>query len=334
MSAGIKRRAFITLLGAAAAAWPLAAHAQRSENIRRICVLTAGVGADDPDAQARDAAFEVALQQLGWTSGRNLRIDYFWGLGQSDTIRKHAMELASLAPDVILASGTAGLAPLLQATRTVPIVFVNVADPVGAGFVDSLGRPGGNVTGFTIGEYAIGGKRLEVLKEVAPYVARVTVILDPRQPAQVGAARAIEAAGPSFRVDVTMAGVRDGTEIDRAIDGAAREPNSGLIVFANLVTNAHRRMIIERAARHRLPAIYDFRYFVAEGGLVSYGHDPAELYREAAVYVDRILKGAKAGELPVQNPTKYELIINLKTARALGLDVPAKVLALADEVIE
>ena len=209
-----------------------------------------------------------------------------------------------------------------------------IADPVVAGIVTNLARPGGNITGFTTGEYAIGGKRLEVLKEVVPDVARVTVILDSRQPNQVGIARVIKAAGPSFRVHVTMAGVRDGTEIESAIAAAAREPNSGLMVFASLVTNAHRRMIIEHSARQRLPAIYDFRYFVAEGGLVSYGHDPAELYREAAGYVDRILKGEKAGGLPVQNPTKYELVINLKTAKTMGLDVPPTVLARGDEVIE
>jgi ABC-type uncharacterized transport system substrate-binding protein len=328
----MKRRDFITLLGGAAA-YPLAARAQPADQMRRIGVLTV-FSKDDPEGQRRIAALLQRLQELGWVDGRNVRIAFRWAGGDPDHSLFYAGELVGMKPDVILVNN-ALVVPLLQKeTHIIPIVFVAIADPVVAGIVTSLARPGGNITGFTIGEYAIGGKRLEVLKEVAPDVARVTVILDPRQPAQVGAARAIEAAGPSFRVDVTMAGVRDGTEIERAIAGAAREPNSGLIVFANLVTNAHRRMIIERAARHRLPAIYDFRYFVAEGGLVSYGHDPAELYREAAVYVDRILKGAKAGELPVQNPTKYELVINLKTVKALGLTVPPTLLARADEVIE
>jgi putative tryptophan/tyrosine transport system substrate-binding protein len=329
----VRRREFITLLGGAAVAWPLAARAQQPERMRHIGVLTV-FSKDDPEGQRRIAAFLQRLQELGWVDGRNVQIAFRWAGGDPDHSLFYAGELVGMKPDVILVNN-ALVVPLLQKeTHIIPIVFVAIADPVVAGIVTSLARPGGNITGFTIGEYAIGGKRLEVLKEAAPDVARVTVILDPRQPAQVGAARAIEAAGPSFRVDVTMAGVRDGTEIERAIAGAAREPNSGLIVFANLVTNAHRRMIIERAARHRLPAIYDFHYFVAEGGLVSYGHDPAELYREAAVYVDRILKGAKAGELPVQNPTKYELVINLKTAKALGLTVPPTLLGRADEVIE
>jgi putative ABC transport system substrate-binding protein len=263
-----------------------------------------------------------------------VRIEFRWAGGDPDHSRFYAGELVGMKPDVILVNNALVMPLLQKETHIIPIVFVAIADPVVAGIVTSLARPGGNITGFTTGEYAIGGKRLEVLKEVAPDVARVTVILDPRQPNQVGVARAIEAASPSFHVDVTMAGVRDGTEIERAIAAAARAPNSGLIVLASLVTNTHRRMIIEHAVRHRLPAIYDFRYYVAEGGLVSYGHDPAELYREAAVYVDRILKGTMAGELPVQNPTKYELVINLKTARALGLEVPPSLLARADEVIE
>ena len=334
MIAAMNRRAFIALLGGAAAAWPLVARAQQpADQMRRIGVLTV-FSKDDPEGQRRIAALLQRLQELGWADGRNVRIEFRWAGGDPDQSRFYAGELVGMKPDVILVNNALVMPLLQKETHVIPIVFVAIADPVVAGIVTNLARPGGNITGFTTGEYAIGGKRLEVLKEVAPDVARVTVILDPRQPNQVGVARAIEAAGPSFRVDVTMAGVRDGTEIERAIDAAAREPNSGLIVFASLVTNAHRRMIIERAAGHRLPVIYDFRYFVTEGGLVSYGHDPAELYREAAVYVDRILKGAKAGELPVQNPTNYELVINLKTARALGLTIPESFLLRANEVIE
>jgi putative ABC transport system substrate-binding protein len=330
----MKRREFISLLGGALVAWPLAARAQQpADQMRRIGVLTV-FSKDDPEGQRRIAALLQRLQELGWADGRNVRIEFRWAGGDPDQSRFYAGELVGMKPDVILVNNALVMPLLQKETHVIPIVFVAIADPVVAGIVTNLARPGGNITGFTTGEYAIGGKRLEVLKEVAPDVARITVILDPRQPNQVGVARAIEAAGPSFRVDVTMAGVRDGTEIERAIDAAAREPNSGLIVFASLVTNAHRRMIIERAAGHRLPVIYDFRYFVTEGGLVSYGHDPAELYREAAVYVDRILKGAKAGELPVQNPTNYELVINLKTARALGLTIPESFLLRANEVIE
>ena len=314
----MKRRAFISLLGGAAA-WPLAARAQQSGGgMRRLGVLTV-FAKDDPEGQRRIAALLQRLQELGWADGRNLRIEFRWAGGDPDQSRFYAGELVGMKPDVILVNNALVMPLLQKETHIIPIVFVAIADPVVAGIVSNLARPGGNITGFTTGEYAIGGKRLEVLKEVVPDVARVSVILDPRQPNQVGVARAIESAGPTFRVHVTMAGVRAGTEIESAIAAAAREPNSGLIVFASLVTNAHRRMIIERAARHRLPAIYDFRYFVAEGGLVSYGHDPAELYREAAVYVDRILKGEKAGELPVQNPTKYELVINSRPPRRSAL---------------
>ena len=329
----MKRRAFISLLGGAAA-WPLAARAQQSGGgMRRLGVLTV-FAKDDPEGQRRIAALLQRLQELGWADGRNLRIEFRWAGGDPDQSRFYAGELVGMKPDVILVNNALVMPLLQKETHIIPIVFVAISDPVVAGIVTNLARPGGNITGFTTGEYEIGGKRLEVLKEVVPDVARVTVIFDPRQPNQVGVARAIEAAGPSFRVHVTMAGVRDGTEIESAIAAAAREPNSGLMVFASLVTNAHRRMIIEHSARQRLPAIYDFRYFVAEGGLVSYGHDPAELYREAAGYVDRILKGEKAGGLPVQNPTKYELVINLKTAKTMGLDVPPTVLARGDEVIE
>jgi putative tryptophan/tyrosine transport system substrate-binding protein len=330
----MKRREFITLIGGAAAAWPLAARAQQGENVRRICVLTAGVGADDPDAQARNAAFELALQQLGWTSGRNLRIDYFWGLGQSDTIRKHAAELAALAPDVILASGSAGLAALLQATRMVPIVFVNVADPVGAGFVDSLGRPGGNATGFMQFEYSLSGKWLELLKQVAPSVTRAAVLRDPALTSGIGQFAVIQSVAPAVGVDVIPISVRDAGEIERAVAAFARTSNGGLVVTSSALTVRHRDLIIALAARHKLPAVYYRRYYAASGGLISYGYDLSDQYRRAAVYVDRILKGDKPADLPVQAPTKYELVINLKTAKGLGLSVPDMLLARADEVIE
>ena len=330
----MKRREFVTLLGGAAAAWPLAARAQQGENVRRICVLTAGVGADDPDAQARNAAFELALQQLGWTSGRNLRIDYFWGLGQSDTIRKHAAELAALAPDVILASGSAGLAALLQATRMVPIVFVNVADPVGAGFVDSLGRPGGNATGFMQFEYSLSGKWLELLKQVAPSVTRAAVLRDPALTSGIGQFAVIQSVAPAVGVDVIPISVRDAGEIERAVAAFARTSNGGLVVTSSALTVRHRDLIIALAARHKLPAVYYRRYYAASGGLISYGYDLSDQYRRAAVYVDRILKGDKPADLPVQAPTKYELVINLKTAKGLGLSVPDMLLARADEVIE
>jgi putative tryptophan/tyrosine transport system substrate-binding protein len=330
----MRRREFITLIGGAAAAWPLAARAQQGENVRRICVLTAGVGADDPDAQARNAAFELALQQLGWTSGRNLRIDYFWGLGQSDTIRKHAAELAALAPDVILASGSAGLAALLQATRMVPIVFVNVADPVGAGFVDSLGRPGGNATGFMQFEYSLSGKWLELLKQVAPSVTRAAVLRDPALTSGIGQFAVIQSVAPAVGVDVIPISVRDAGEIERAVAAFARTSNGGLVVTSSALTVRHRDLIIALAARHKLPAVYYRRYYAASGGLISYGYDLSDQYRRAAGYVDRILKGDKPADLPVQAPTKYELVINLKTAKGLGLSVPDMLLARADEVIE
>ena len=271
---------------------------------------------------------------MGWTDFRNVRIEFRWPGGDPDRARFYAGELVGMKPDVIFVNNALVLPLLRQETRTIPIVFVQVADPVADGIVASLAQPGGNITGFTTGEYAMGGKKLEVLKEAARDVAHVTVILDPRQSAQVGVAHAIEAAAPSLHVRVTLAGVRDGADVDRAIAAASREANGGLIVFASAVTNAYRRQLIELATRHRLPAIYDFRYFVAEGGLASYGHDPAEQYRQAAAYIDRILKGAKAGDLPVQNPTKYDLVINLKAAKALGLTIPESFLLRADELIE
>jgi putative tryptophan/tyrosine transport system substrate-binding protein len=329
----MRRRAFIGLLGGAAA-WPLAARAQQPEKMWRIGVLTAGVAPDDPDAQARKAAFGLALQQLGWADGRNVRIDYLWGLGQVDIIRKHAAELAAVAPHVILASGTAGLAALLQATRKVPIVFVNVADPVGAGFVDSLGRPGGNATGFMQFEYSLSGKWLELLKQIAPGVTRAAVLRDPALTSGIGQFAVIQSVAPSVGVEVSPVSMRDAGEIERAVAAFARSPNGGLVVTSAGLAVRHRDLIIALAARHKLPAVYYRRYFVASGGLISYGYDLFDQYRRAAGYVDRILKGEKPADLPVQAPTRYELVINLKTAKALGLEIPPMLLARADEVIE
>jgi putative ABC transport system substrate-binding protein len=329
----MRRRAFITLLGGAAV-WPLAARAQQPNRVRRIGMLTGATTPDDADAQARVGAFLQALQQLGWTDGRNVQIDYRWGLGQADNIRKHAAELAALAPEVILASGTAGLAALLQATRTVPIVFVNVADPVGAGFVDSLGRPGGNATGFMQFEYSLSAKWLELLKEIAPRVKRAAVLRDPALTSGTGQFAVIQSVAPSVGVEVSPVNVRDAGEIERAITAFARSESGGLIVTSSALAVVHRELIIALAARHKLPAVYYRRYFVASGGLIAYGYDLVDQYRRAAGYVDRILKGEKPADLPVQAPTRYELVINRKTAGALGLDVPAAVLARADAVIE
>jgi putative tryptophan/tyrosine transport system substrate-binding protein len=327
----VKRRTFITLLGGAAA-WPLAARAQQGERIRRIGVLMY-LPEDDPEGQARLAALVQALTQLGWSEGRNLRIDTRWA--NADDIRSHAMELASLAPDVLVAgTGTATVAPLLQATRTVPIVFVSVIDPVGAGFVASLAQPGGNATGFTIFEYSMSGKWLEVLKEIAPRVTRAAVLRDPAVASGIGQFGAVQIVAPSLGVQVTPVDVRDAGEIERALTAFARGLNGGLIVTGTALAFVHRDLIISLANRHRLPAVYWHRRFVASGGLISYGPDTIDPFRRAAGYVDRILKGEKPADLPVQAPTKYELVINLKTAKALGLDIPTTVLARADEVIE
>ena len=329
-----RRRRFITLLGGAAAVWPLAASAQQTERVRRIGVLTAATPADDPDGQARLAAFLQVLQQFGWTDGRNLRIDYRWGLGDANNIRRYAAELAALAPDVILSVGTASMGPLLQATRTVPIVFVSVTDPVGAGFVDSLARPGGNATGFIQFEYSLSGKWLELLKQIAPGVTRAAVFRDPAITSGIGQFAVIQSVAPSLGVEVSPISVRDAGEIERTVAAFARSPNGGLIVTSGAGSVLHRELIIALAARYKMPAVYYRRYFVTSGGLISYGFDLVDQYRHAAGYVDRILKGEKPADLPVQAPTRYELVINLKTARALGLDVPATVLARADEVIE
>jgi putative ABC transport system substrate-binding protein len=335
---GLRRRTFLTLLGGAAAApamlWPLAARSQQRERMRRIGVLTGGPPPTDPDAQANIAAFLQGLAQLGWTDGRNVRIDYRWGLGDAANIRKYAMELLALAPDVILSTGTTSLAALLQATHTVPIVFVNVADPVGAGFVDSLAQPGGNATGFMQFEYDLSGKWLELLKQIAPGVTRAAVLRDPAITSGIGQFAVIQSVAPSFGVEVRPVNVRDAGEIERAVAAFARSSNGGLIVTASALAARHRELIIALAARHKLPAVYFRRYYVTSGGLVSYGYDLVDRYRRAAGYVDRILKGEKPADLPVQAPTKYELVINLKTAKALGLAVPATVLARADEVIE
>lgn len=313
-------------------AWPLTTRAQQPERMRRIGVLITSA-ADDPDGQARNAAFLQGLQSFGWTVGRNVLIDYRWSVGNAD-IRKYAAELVALAPDVIMTSGVAGVAPLLQATRSVPIVFALVADPVGAGFVDSLARPGGNATGFTALEYGFGGKWLELLKEIAPGVKRVAVIRDPALSVGIGMFGAIQSAGPTLGMVVSPINVRDASEIERTIAVFAGAPNAGLIVTASPAAFSHRELIVTLAGRHKLPAIYPGRSFVNSGGLVAYGPDVFDQWRRAAGYVDRILKGEKPADLPVQAPTKYELVINLKTAKALGLTIPPAVLARADEVIE
>jgi putative ABC transport system substrate-binding protein len=329
----MRRRKFITLLGGMVAAWPLAARAQQPERIRRIGVLMP-LRADDPESPARVTAFAQGLQQFGWTDGRNVRIDYRWAAGDADRHRRYAAELVALAPDVILASGTASMMSLQQLTRTVPIVFVNIIDPVGAGFVESLARPGSNATGLALFEYSLSGKWLELLKQIAPGVTRAAVIRDSALSAGAGQYAVIQAAAPAFGVELRAVGVGDAGEIERAITAFARSSNGGLIVTGSPLTLVHRDLIIALAARHRLPAVYPFRYFAASSGLISYGPNTTDPYRRAAPYIDRILKGEKPADLPVQAPTKYELIINLKTAKALGLEVPPTLLARADEVIE
>jgi putative tryptophan/tyrosine transport system substrate-binding protein len=329
----MRRREFITLLGGAAAAWPLAARAQQSERVRRIGVLM-NFAVDDPEAQSRNAGFLQGLSELGWTVGRNLRIDYRWGAGDTDRHRQYAAELLALAPDVILANSSAALSSLLQATRTVPIVFTTVADPVGAGYVDSLARPGGNATGFLVWEYSIAAKWLELLKEIAPQVTRAMVLRESAIAAGPGQFGVIQAAAPSLGVDLRVADVRDAREIERAVTTFAQGSNGGLIVTGSPGALSHRTLIVALAARHRLPAVYSARVFAVDGGLISYGPDSVDQLRRAAAYVDRILKGEKPADLPVQAPTKYKLVINLKAAKALGLEVPTQLLATADEVIE
>ena len=330
----MKRRQFISLLGgAAAAAWPVAARAQQGERVRRVGVLV-GFRANDPQGEARVAAFRQGLQALGWIDGRNLRIDLSWGAGDADSVRNRAAEVMSLAPEVVLAAGSSAVAALQQQTRALPIVFVQVVDPVGGSFVESLAAPGGNVTGFTQFEYGISGKWLELLKELAPRVTRVAILRDPGTAAGAGQLGAIQSVAPSFGVELRPLDVRDAPDIERGIAAFARSSNGSLIVTGANLANTHRKLIITLAARNKLPAVYTNRFYVVDGGLISYGADPVDQYRRAASYVDRILKGEKPGDLPVQAPTKYELVINLETARALGIEVPSTLLARADEVIE
>jgi putative ABC transport system substrate-binding protein len=328
----MKRRDFITLLGGAAA-WPVAARAQKREPLRRIGVLM-NTSADDPEGQARIAAFHQGLQEWGWTLGRNVRIDVRWGAIDADNSRRYAAELVALAPDVILAAASAAMGALQQTTRTVPIVFVTVIDPVGAGFVESLARPGGNATGFALHEYTLSGKWLELLKEIAPGVTRAAVLRDPAVGSGTGQYAIIQAAAQSLGVELRPIDVRDPGEIERAIVAFVQVPNGGLIIVGAPAAVIQRNLIITLAARHQLPAVYANPYFARSGGLISYGPDSIDPYRRAAAYVDRILKGEKPADLPVQAPTKYELVINLKTAKALGLTAPDSLLARADEVIE
>jgi len=328
----VKRRDFITLLGGAAVAWPLAARAQQTGRMRRIGVLM-NFAADDPEGQARIAAFHQGLQESGWTLGRNARIDARWAV-DADSSRRYAAELVGLAPDVILASAAAAVGALQQTTRTIPIVFVTVIDPVGAGFVESLAHPSGNITGFSLFEYTLSGKWLELLKEIAPSVTRAAVLRDPAVGSGAGQYAIIQAVAPSLRVELRPIDAREPGEIERAIVTFARTPNGGLIIAGSPAAVVHRNLIITLAARHQLPAVYPQPYFARSGGLMAYGSDTVSPFRRAAGYVDRILKGAKPADLPVQAPTRYELVINLKTAKALGLEMPATLLARADEVIE
>jgi putative tryptophan/tyrosine transport system substrate-binding protein len=328
----MRRREFITLLGGTAAAWPLAVRAQQTERMRRIGMLT-GI-ADEAAAQARNAVFLQGLQQLGWTEGRNVRLDFRWGGGNADNIRRYAAELVALAPDVIVSVGSATVGPLLQVTRTVPIVFVLVLDPVGSGFVDSLSRPGGNATGFMQFEYSLTGKWLELLKQIAPSVTRVAVLWDPAVPAGIGQYAVIQSVAPALGVEVFPVNASNTAIIERAITAFGGGGNGGMVVTASVLALIHRELIATLAARHKLPAIFSNREFVSSGGLVCYGADFTDQFRRAPAYVDRILKGEKPADLPVQAPTKYELVINLKTAKMLGLTIPPTLLAIADEVIE
>ena len=332
MTVTIGRRELLAALGSAVAAWPLAARAQQVERTRRIGVLTY-IPADDAEGQARLAAFTQALSQLGWSEGRNLRIDARWA--NAGDVQRHAAELVAAAPDVLVAAtGAPTVASLLQATRTIPIVFAIVIDPVGAGFVASMAQPGGNATGFTTWEYSMSGKWLELLKEIAPGVTRAAVLRDPASASGTGQFGAVQIVAPALGVQVTPVDVRDAGEIERAVATFARGPNGGLIVTGSAGGIVHRELIAKAAARHKLPAVFPSRVYVTSGGLISYGPDLIDQFRRAAGYVDRILKGEKPGDLPVQAPTKYELVINLKTAKMLGLEIPPSVLARADEVIE
>jgi putative ABC transport system substrate-binding protein len=327
----VQKREFILGLGGAAAAWPLSVRAQQADRLRRVGVL---MNVDNADQRASYTTFLQVLQQLGWTDGHNVRIDVRWAGGHASELHKYATELIALAPDVMVATGTAGLVPMLEKSRTIPIVFANVADPVGAGFVETMARPGGNATGFVQFDYSLSGKWLELLKEIAPSVTRAAVIRDPNIASGIGQFAVIQSVATSLGVAVSVINVRDAGEIERAVTAFARSPNGGLILTASALAVAHRELIVALAAQYKLPAVYYRRYFADRGGLISYGYDVRQQYRGAAGYVDRILKGEKPAELPVQAPTKYELIINLKTAKALGRAVPETLLARADEVIE
>ena len=328
----MKRRDFIAVLGGAAVAWPVAARAQQGERLRRIGALMS-LPADDPESTARTAAFLQTLQELGWTDGRNVRIEMRWG-GDAERQRRYAAELVALAPDVILTTGSNGVTPVLEATRTIPVVFVQVTDPVGAGLVESLARPGGNATGFTLFEFSTSGKWVELLKQIAPTVTRAVVLRDPTGTTGSGQFAAIQSAASPLGVELRPVDIRRAEGIERAVTAFAQAPNGGLIIGNTAFAFFHRELIIALAARYRLPAVYPYRSLVVGGGLVSYGTDSADSYRQAARYIDRILKGEKPADLPVQAPTKYELVINMKTAKAVGLTVPPALLATADEVIE
>jgi putative ABC transport system substrate-binding protein len=329
----MRRRQFITLLGGAGT-FPFIAHAQQADRMRRIGALM-GIAENDVDAKVRAVALRQGLHELGWIEGRNVSIEYRWAAADQERMAAYAAELVAFAPDLILANTTPVLVALKKATSTIPIVFVNVVDPVGRGFVANLARPGGNITGFLIFEFSMAGKWLQTLKQVAPRVKRVAIIFNPQTaPFSESFVRVAEAAAPAFAAEIVPAGVRDNTELETAMVSFADKPDGGLIVLPDIFNTRNRDAIVALAARHRLPAVYPFRYFAASGGLVSDGIDPTDVIRRAAGYVDRILKGEKPADLPVQAPTKYELVINLKTAKALGLDIPATVLARAEEVIE
>jgi ABC-type uncharacterized transport system substrate-binding protein len=327
----VRRREFIAGLGAAS--WPVMARGQQADRLRRVGVLMT-LAADDPESQRRLAVFAQHLQQIGWTDGRNVRIEYRWSAGASGRMRRNIEELIALAPDVIVATAITSVEPLLQATRTIPVVFVIVPDPVGTGIVDSLARPGGNATGFMAYEFSIGTKWLELLKEIAPAIRRVAVLRDVTQPFAMSIFGAIQGMAPSFGVEVIPVGMREGSEIERSLETFARSRDGGLIPSPSAATVRHRELILTLAARHKLPAVYWERAFVTAGGLMSYGPDLIEQFRQTAGYVDRILKGEKPGDLPVQAPTKYQTVLNLKTAKALGLELPTSILVRADEVIE
>jgi ABC-type uncharacterized transport system substrate-binding protein len=330
----MQRREFITLLGGAAAAWPFSVRAQQPDRIKRVGWLAGGLAENDPESKARRTAFVQSLRELGWTEGQNIQIDYRWGAGNADVTRKYAAELVALAPDVTLGIASQAVSALQQASRTIPIIFVLVPDPIGAGFVDSLARPGGNATGFTTFDYGFGGKWLELLKEIAPGVKRVAVIRDPTNPAGSGQWGAIQSMASSVGVELSSINSRATDEIERAIATFARQPNGGLIMTGSTTAAARRDALIALITRQKLPAVYPYRYYAESGGLASYGPDTIDQYRRAASYVDRVLKGEKPADLPVQASMKFELVINLKTAKTLGITVPPAILSRADEVIE